>query len=67
MRRGIVKWFDSRKGFGFITDNETGVDIFVHYSGISIDGYKTLKESERVTYDIADAERGKTAVNVKPE
>lgn len=63
MKRGIVKWFNAQKGYGFITA-EDGTDIFVHYSGISMDGFKTLMEGQEVTYDVQDGANGSQAVNV---
>ena len=62
--RGIVKWFDVKKGFGFITNGE-GNDVFVHYSNINGDGFKTLHENDKVSFDIETDEAGKSkAVNV---
>lgn len=52
MNNGTVKWFNSQKGYGFITNEEGGEDIFVHYSAISSNGYKSLEEGQRVTFDI---------------
>ncbi len=63
MQRGTVKWFNEQKGYGFIT-GEDGSDVFVHFSGISGDGFKSLAEGASVEYDIADGEKGKQAVNV---
>lgn len=60
---GTVKWFDSKKGYGFITA-EDGKEIFVHYSGIAKEGYKTLAEGQAVEFDLADGKNGKQAVNV---
>lgn len=65
MKTGTVKWFNPRKGFGFITgdDNE---DVFVHYSAIISDGYRTLEQGQSVTYDITQDESGRTlATNVE--
>ena len=64
MNKGTVKWFNSTKGFGFITNSETGEDVFVHFSGIVADGYKTLEEGQNVTFDIEQGEKGAQAVNV---
>ncbi|MDD3340930.1 MAG: cold-shock protein [Bacilli bacterium] len=52
MHNGTVKWFKSDKGFGFITDNETKEDVFVHFSAINVDGFKTLEEGQQVTFDV---------------
>ncbi|MDO4466309.1 MAG: cold-shock protein [Bacillota bacterium] len=65
MITGKVKWFNAEKGFGFII-GEDGSDIFVHFSSINIDGYKTLEEGQIVTYDLKNSERGKQALNVTP-
>lgn len=64
MNKGTVKWFNAQKGFGFITQDAGGDDVFVHFSGIAIDGYKTLEEGQEVTFDIIDGNRGAQAVNV---
>ncbi|MCI8639727.1 MAG: cold-shock protein [Coprococcus sp.] len=64
MNKGTVKWFNAQKGYGFITNEETGEDVFVHFSGISGDGYKTLEEGQQVTFDITEGNRGQQAVNV---
>ena len=64
MAEGRVKWFDDRKGFGFI-ETETHGDVFVHYSGIEGEGFRTLQELERVTFEIEDSPKGLKAVNVK--
>ena len=63
MNKGTVKWFNNQKGYGFISD-ESGKDVFVHYSGLNMDGYKTLEEGAAVSFDIVDAEKGPQAVNV---
>jgi len=63
MSEGTVKWFNQRKGFGFITTGE-GPDIFVHYSNISGEGFKTLSEGDTVNFDIVDGEKGPRAENV---
>jgi len=61
---GIVKWFNDKKGFGFIETDDQG-DVFVHYSNIQADGFRTLKELERVTFEVEDTAKGPQAVNVK--
>lgn len=63
--QGKVKWFNAEKGFGFILNEETGKDIFVHYSAIVAEGYKQLAEGDVVTYDLKQTERGEQAANVK--
>ncbi len=65
MSKGTVKWFNSQKGFGFISD-ENGDDVFVHYSGLSMDGYKTLEDGQAVTFDVTNGAKGLQAVNVLP-
>lgn len=60
---GKVKWFNSKKGYGFIT-NENGEDVFVHYSGINMEGFKELKDDANVTYELVETERGVVAINV---
>ena len=55
MTKGTVKWFNSQKGFGFITD-ENGKDVFVHYSGLNMEGYKNLEENQQVEFDVVDGE-----------
>ncbi len=64
MKTGTVKWFNADKGYGFISgdDNE---DVFVHFSNIVADGYRTLEEGQKVSYDVESSDRGPKAVNVK--
>ncbi|HIT66393.1 MAG TPA: cold-shock protein [Candidatus Merdisoma merdipullorum] len=64
MNKGTVKWFNGTKGYGFITNTENGEDVFVHFSGIVADGYKTLEEGQSVTFDITEGNRGPQATNV---
>ncbi len=64
MAVGTVKWFNDRKGYGFI-NQEDGQDVFVHYSSIDAPGFKTLAEGDRVSFEIAQSERGPEAKNVK--
>lgn len=63
MNKGTVKWFNNQKGYGFIS-NEDGKDIFVHYSGLNMDGFKTLEEGQEVEFEITDGPKGSQAVNV---
>jgi len=63
MASGTVKWFDEKKGYGFI-EQEDGPDVFVHFSGISGSGFKTLNEGDRVTFDIEQGPKGAAAKNV---
>ena len=63
MADGVVKWFNERKGYGFIAQEE-GPDVFVHYSGINGDGFKSLQEGDRVTFEIEQGGKGPAAVNV---
>ncbi|MCL6518453.1 MAG: cold shock domain-containing protein [Armatimonadota bacterium] len=62
---GKVKWFNDAKGYGFI-ETEEGRDVFVHYSAISMDGYKSLSEGQTVQFDIVDGAKGPQAANVSP-
>lgn len=66
MAKGKVKWFNESKGFGFI-ERESGEDLFVHYSSIQGDGFKTLREGQVVEFDIAKDAKGSKAVNVVPQ
>ncbi len=64
MAIGTVKWFNNKKGYGFINE-ESGRDIFVHFSSIEMDGYKSLAEGEQVKFEIENSERGPEARNVR--
>ena len=66
MATGTVKWFNDAKGFGFITPDYGGEDLFAHFSAIKMDGFKTLKQGQRVTFDLKEGEKGKQADNIKP-
>ena len=61
--KGTVKWFNNQKGYGFISDAE-GHDVFVHYSGLNMDGFKELKDGETVEFDVVEGEKGPQAANV---
>jgi CspA family cold shock protein len=65
MLQGTVKWFNNQRGWGFIV-KEDGEDIFVHYSAIKGDGFKTLEEGQRVQFEIEEGDKGPAAVNVEP-
>ncbi len=67
MSTGKVKWFNETKGFGFITPDEGGEELFAHYSAIQTQGFKVLKENQRVTYDVVQGQKGLQASNIKPE
>lgn len=61
--RGTVKWFNNQKGYGFISD-ESRNDVFVHYSGLNMEGFKSLEEGQEVEYDVTEGAKGPQAVNV---
>lgn len=63
MSKGTVKWFNNQKGYGFISD-ESGKDVFVHYSGLNMEGFKSLDEGQQVEFDVVNGEKGPQAVNV---
>ena len=65
MATGIVKWFNDDKGFGFITPDEAGKDLFVHHTGISGDGFKSLAEGAKVSFDAEQGTKGPAAANVQ--
>ena len=65
MSVGTVKWFSNSKGYGFISPDEGGVDVFAHFSAIEMEGYKTLNEGQKVEFDITDGPKGLQASNIK--
>jgi cold shock protein len=64
--QGTVKWFNAEKGFGFITPDGGGPDVFVHHSAIQVSGYRTLDENQRVTFEITQGAKGPQAEQVQP-
>ena len=66
METGTVKWFNDAKGFGFITPDAGGEDLFAHFSAIRVDGFKTLQENQKVQYETRMGPKGKQAANIKP-
>ncbi len=66
MAQGTVKWFNAEKGFGFIAQEDGGDDVFVHYSAIQSDGYKSLDENQKVEFDVQESPKGPQAENVRP-
>ena len=66
MAQGIVKWFNDAKGFGFITPDDGGEDLFAHFSAIEMKGFKTLKEGQKVTFEVVSGPKGKKAAHIKP-
>lgn len=66
MAQGVVKWFNDVKGFGFITPDEGGEELFAHFSAIEMKGFKSLKEGQRVTFEVGEGPKGKQATHIKP-
>jgi CspA family cold shock protein len=67
MASGTVKWFNADKGFGFITPDGGGADVFAHFSAIATSGYRSLNENDRVTFEITQGAKGPQAANIQPE
>ncbi|WCM26121.1 cold-shock protein [Sphingomonas sp. QA11] len=65
MATGTVKWFNDAKGFGFLTPDDGGEDLFVHFSGINMPGFKTLAEGQRVSFEVIEGPKGKQAANIQ--
>jgi CspA family cold shock protein len=63
---GTVKWFSAEKGYGFITPDEGGKDVFAHYSAIQAEGYRSLNEGQKVEYEVVQGQKGPQAANIKP-
>jgi CspA family cold shock protein len=66
MAQGTVKWFNAEKGFGFISQDDGGADVFCHFSAIQTNGYKSLEENQRVEFDVTQGKKGPQAENVRP-
>jgi CspA family cold shock protein len=65
MSTGTVKWFNDSKGFGFITPDDGGKDLFAHHTAIQMDGYKSLQEAQKVSFDVVQGAKGPAAANIK--
>lgn len=66
MATGVVKWFNNEKGYGFITPDEGGADLFAHFSSIQTDGFKTLADNQKVEFEVTQGDKGPQASNIKP-
>ena len=67
MAAGTVKWFSNSKGYGFISPEDGGADVFAHFSAIEMDGYKTLKQGQQVEYEVKDGPKGPQAFNIQSQ
>jgi len=65
MSTGTVKWFNDSKGFGFVTPDDGGEDLFAHFSAINMNGFKTLTEGQKITFDVTQGQKGKQASNIQ--
>ncbi len=65
MATGTVKWFNGSKGFGFVTPDDGGEDLFAHFSAINMSGFKTLTEGQKITFDVTQGQKGKQASNIQ--
>ena len=65
MSSGTVKWFNNKKGFGFITPEDGGGDVFVHFSAVTMEGFKSLAEGQKVSYEVETGDKGEQAINVQ--
>ncbi len=66
MALGTVKWFNAEKGYGFITPDDGGADVFAHYSAIAAQGFRSLNENQRVEFEVTQGQRGPQAANIRP-
>ncbi len=66
METGTVKWFNNKKGFGFICPDAGGEDLFVHFSNVQSEGFKSLQEGQKVEYEVSEGKKGPEATNVRP-
>ena len=66
MATGVVKWFNNEKGYGFITPDEGGPDLFAHFSSIETDGFKSLAENQKVEFEVTQGDKGPQAANIRP-